>query len=196
VCIVTEETRKANRRRVRDPLFERVFRGRGIDIGHGGDRLDRDDLFPGVQSCDGFDIEDGDAQNILQYLPATSYDFVYSSHCLEHLPDPLCALRNWFGLVRPMGFLVFVVPDEDLYEQGNWPSRFNAGHLWTFTFAKRWSWSPRSINVIDALLDNLSGFSFVRITLVDDEYDYAIVGTDQSFGPAEVGIEVILQKHG
>src|SRR5271166_2503571 len=190
-----DETRKANRRRATDPLFRRVFRGRGLDIGHGGDRLDRDGLFPDIRSCDGFDLEDGDAQHILRYLAPGSYDFVNSSHCLEHLHDPLAALKSWFELVRPLGFLILVVPDEDLYEQGNWPSRFNADHKWTFTFRKRQSWSPRSINLVDLLLDGLSGFSFVRISLLDDGYDYAIANVDQTSGAAEAGIEAIIQKH-
>lgn len=190
-----DETRKANRRRASDPLFQRVFRGRGIDIGHGGDLLNRDNLFPNVQSCEGFDQRDGDAQRILRYRPQQSYDFVYSSHCLEHLHDPAGALRSWFDLVRPSGFLILVVPDEDLYEQGNWPSRFNADHKWTFTVRKRQSWSPRSINVVDMYLDNLAAFSFIRISLLDDNYDYTIATVDQSCGAAEVGIEVVIQKH-
>jgi len=192
---VGDETRKANRRRAADPLFQRVFRGRGIDIGHGGDLLNRDNLFPNVRSCDGFDQRDGDAQHILRHRSGQSYDFVYSSHCLEHLQDPASALRSWFDLVRPSGFLILVVPDEDLYEQGNWPSRFNADHKWTFTVRKRQSWSPRSINVVDMYLDSLSAFSFIRISLLDDNYDYAIANVDQSAGEAEVGIEVVIQKH-
>src|ERR1019366_4206150 len=133
-------------------------------------------------------------QDMLGHRQPDSYDFVYSSHCLEHMRDPVAALRSWFALLRPSGFLVIVVPDEDLYEQGNWPSRFNRDHKWTFTIKKRSSWSPRSINLIDMIVDNLSGFSFVRLSLLDDGYDYSIVGVDQSSGPAEVGIELMLQK--
>ncbi len=190
-----EETRKANRRRVNDPLFHDVFAGKGIDIGCGDDRLDRDGLFPRITSCEGFDVADGDAQVIGRYRAGDAYDFVYSSHCLEHLSDPAMALRSWFALVRPSGFLVVVVPDEDLYEQGNWPSRFNADHKWSFTIKKHASWSPRSINFIDLIAECLTGFSFVRISLLDSHYDYAIAGIDQSSGPAETGIEVVLRKH-
>jgi hypothetical protein len=45
-------------------------------------------------------------------------------------------------------------------------------------------------------LNNLSGFSFLRISLLDDSYDYAIANTDQSGAAAEVGIEMVIQKHG
>lgn len=190
-----DETRKANRRRANDPLFARVFHGLGIDIGCGGDRLGRDGLFPGIASCEGFDLSDGDAQDILRYKAASSFDFVYSSHCLEHIPDPARALQSWFALLRPSGYLILVVPDEDLYEQGNWPSRFNSDHKWTFTIHKARSWSPRSINLVDLVTNSLSGFSFIRISLVDDGYDYSITGSDQSSGAAEVGIELIIQKH-
>jgi SAM-dependent methyltransferase len=191
---VADETRKANRRRIHDPLFDRVFRGRGIDIGPGDDRLDRDGLFAGIEQCDHFDVADGDAQEILNYRPASSYNFVYSSHCLEHLSDPIGALKGWFDLLQPFGFLIVVVPDEDLYEQGNWPSPFDRGHKWSFTFKKRSSWSPRSINIIDAVLDNIVDFSFVRVSVIDDNYKYFLSGVDQSMGSAETNIELIIQK--
>jgi SAM-dependent methyltransferase len=81
---------------------------------------------PNIASCDGLDIAEGAAEEILTYLPRHSYDFVYSSHRLEHMRDPARAISNWFELMRPYGFLCVVIPDEDLYEQGVWPSRFNA----------------------------------------------------------------------
>jgi predicted O-methyltransferase YrrM len=192
---VGDETRKANRRRVNDPLYRKIFTGRGIDIGCGDDPLDRDACFPAIEHLDRFDLSMGDAQDMSRHRQAESYDFVYSSHCLEHLRDPAGALRSWFTLVRPGGHLVVMVPDEDLYEQGTWPSHFNADHRWTFTIMKQTSWSPRSINIMTMIAENLSGFSFIRATLADDCYDYAITGVDQPSGPAETGIEIILRKH-
>lgn len=40
-----------------------------------------------------------------------SYDFVISSHCLEHTANPLAALREWRRTVRPGGHLVLLLPD-------------------------------------------------------------------------------------
>ncbi|MEO7412905.1 MAG: methyltransferase domain-containing protein [Opitutaceae bacterium] len=39
------------------------------------------------------------------------YDFVLSSHCLEHLANPLRALREWRRVVKPKGHLVLILPD-------------------------------------------------------------------------------------
>jgi len=39
------------------------------------------------------------------------------------------ALREWFQLVKPGDHLIVIVPDEDLYKQGYFPSRFNADRL-------------------------------------------------------------------
>ncbi len=44
-------------------------------------------------------------------LDDNSYDFVLSSHCLEHVANPLAALHEWRRIVRPGGFLILVLPD-------------------------------------------------------------------------------------
>jgi SAM-dependent methyltransferase len=40
-----------------------------------------------------------------------AYDFVLSAHCLEHVANPLAALREWKRVVRPGGNLILVLPD-------------------------------------------------------------------------------------
>jgi SAM-dependent methyltransferase len=40
-----------------------------------------------------------------------SVDFVIANHVLEHLVDPLAALREWLRVVRPGGHLYVAVPD-------------------------------------------------------------------------------------
>lgn len=40
-----------------------------------------------------------------------SYDFVLSSHCLEHVANPLAALHEWRRVTRPGGWLVLALPD-------------------------------------------------------------------------------------
>lgn len=187
------ETKKANKRRKKSYLFkERVFVGKGIDIGCGRDLLNKS-IFKKITFIEAFDHDDGDAQHIDQYREKESYDFVYSSNCLEHMEDPIAALKGWFALVKEGGHLVFTVPDEDLYEQGVFPSRFNPDHKWTFTIFKESSWSSKSINILD-LLKDLEHCKIIKIELVDTYYDYSKKNEDQTRGKAEAFIEVVLQK--
>lgn len=139
----------------------RILSGSGIDIGCGPD--------PVLPSVRPFDLQHGDAQHITRYVQDT-FDFVYSSHCLEHMPDPPLALREWWSLIKPGGYLFIIVPDEDLYEQGVFPSRFNPDHKATFTIAKTRSWSAVSHNLLDLGLA-LPGSRLVSIRLQDIGYD-------------------------
>jgi SAM-dependent methyltransferase len=142
-------------------LEKTILTGKGIDIGCGPDPI-----FPDVY---GFDKEAGDANDITKYVHE-EFDFVFSSHCLEHMKDPRKAIQEWWNLVRPGGHLFFIVPDEDLYEQGVFPSRFNSDHKATFTISKTKSWSPVSINVL-GLVRSLPGAQLVNVALQDVGYD-------------------------
>lgn len=46
----------------------------------------------------------------LHGIESGRYDFVAASHVLEHLANPLRALREWARVVRPGGSLIVVVP--------------------------------------------------------------------------------------
>lgn len=187
------ETKKANKRRKKSYLFnKKAFVGKGIDIGCGRDLLNKK-FFKKIISIEAFERDDGDAQHVDQYREKDSYDFVYSSNCLEHMEDPIAALKNWYSLVRQEGYLVFTVPDEDLYEQGTFPSIFNPDHKWTFTILKKNSWSNKSINIVD-LLTYLESCKIVKIELVDTNYDYSKINEDQTKGDVEAFIEVVIQK--
>lgn len=146
--------------------FEKsIVQGRGIDIGCGPDPVT-----PDVQR---FDLEDGDANHIGKYVSET-FDFVHSSHCLEHMHNPKEALRGWWDLVRPGGHLILIVPDEDLYEQGVFPSRFNVDHKATFTISKARSWSPVSHNLLD-LVSELPSSRVLKLQLQDHGYDRSLL---------------------
>ena len=42
-----------------------------------------------------------------------AYDVILSSHCLEHIANPLRALREWQRVCRPEGHLCLIVPHRD-----------------------------------------------------------------------------------
>lgn len=192
------EQTKAARRRYFDGAFHSIyFVGNGIDIGSGNDSLAaHKDTFPGIKTVRSWDVGDGDAQ-IMGSVADDSYDFVHSSHCLEHMRNPREALSNWLRILKPGGYMVITVPDEDLYELGHWPSRFNADHKWTFTIYKTQSWSPQSVNVLDISQEFGQKISIERVVLLRDFFreDLAAKNIDQTLGPnAECSIEFVWCK--
>lgn len=44
-----------------------------------------------------------------------AFDYVFSSHLLEHIEDYRATLKDWFRLVRPGGYLILYLPHRDLY---------------------------------------------------------------------------------
>jgi len=176
-----DETSKT--KRIWGPLEKAILQGSGIDIGCGPDPV-----APGVRK---FDLADGDANHITRYVHE-QFDFVYSSHCLEHMADPRSALHEWWRLVKPRGHLFFIVPDEDLYEQGVFPSRFNPDHRATFTISKAQSWSPVSINVLD-LARSLPGAELVSLALQDHGYERPLLwpgGSTHAWLPLRIAFRI------
>ena len=142
-------------------LLTDYLHGRILDIGAG--------LDPITKSAEVFDKAQGDAQDVLLHFPKESFDTVFSSHCLEHMVDPLAAIQSWYSLVKLGGHLIVIVPDEDTYEQGHFPSIFNSDHKATFTVSKSKSWSAKSINCLD-LCTSLGG-EIVYLAQQFDNYD-------------------------
>lgn len=171
------------------------MKGSAIDIGGYPDPLSLYvHLFPLLEEVKIWDIGDGDAQHMVG-VPDDHYDTVHSSHCLEHLNDAAEGLLNWYRILKPGGYLIITVPDEDLYEQGNFPSIFNKDHKWTFTINKLKSWSQKSINILDLVRVLPEMASIEKIQLVDFGYRHNFPQYDQTLTPfTESAIELIVKK--
>ena len=191
-----KECSKLIQRRLSDSNFlRRYFVGDGLDIGGKPDPLMLyKELFPLMNSIITWDWEDGDAQ-FLKGVADGSLGFVHSSHCLEHLVDPAEGIRNWLRVIRSGGYLVITVPDEDLYEQGLFPSTYNRDHKWTFTIFKKKSWSNRSINLLDMVRELDPSAEVVRVEQLSANYRFDLPRFDQTLTPvAECGIELVIRK--
>lgn len=79
--------------------------GRGIDVGAGEWPL------PGA-----IPVREEQRQNAyaLDAFPDSSLDFVFSSHCLEHLERWQSALELWIRKVKPGGHLFLYLPHESM----------------------------------------------------------------------------------
>lgn len=190
------EATKANFRRQFDRRFATTyFVGNGLDIGCGQDIISRyAEWFPLMKDVRGWDQVDGDGM-VLNTIQDNSYDFIHSSHSLEHMSDPYIAMENWLRVLKPGGHLILTVPDEDMFEQGIWPSRYaGADHITSWTIYKKKSWSPKSINVFD-FFTKFDNIELLKIEKIDISYLYSIASTDQTRTPiTECAIEVILRK--
>lgn len=54
-------------------------------------------------------LASGDA---MPMLADNSEDFVIANHVMEHLPDPIGALKEWFRVLKPGGILFLALPDK------------------------------------------------------------------------------------
>lgn len=178
---VVRETSKARERREREGFFAAYCTGRGLDIGYGGDLL--------APNCDPWDVEHGDAQTLSGVADA-QYDFVYSSHTLEHLPDQTIALRSWWRVLRPGGYLLLYLPHRDLFEKKQTlPSRWSAEH-------KRYYLPDRDDPPDTYGIGPLLGTLFPEGTLVSVRECSAghTVRDPRSHSDGEYSIEVVVQK--
>ncbi|MCF6807308.1 class I SAM-dependent methyltransferase [Thiotrichales bacterium 19S9-12] len=163
-----EQSKSIKRRYNIGAFHQRYFVGDGIDIGGKPDPTSQYiGIFPLMRSVKIWDLEDGDAQ-YMKGVEDNTYDFLVSSHCLEHLHSPKEGLSNWIRIVKPGGHLIVTIPDEDLYELGNWPSKFNSDHKVSFTIHKKSSWSPVSINILDLLSEFTDQVEIEKIELIRD----------------------------
>jgi SAM-dependent methyltransferase len=191
-----QETSKALIRRLQDARYANTyFKGDGIDIGCGPDPLSKyTQQFPLMTGLKPWDLADGDAQ-LMANATDESYDFVHSSHCLEHLHDPYEAFDNWIRICKPGGHIITTIPDEDLYEQGVWPSNHNPDHKTSWTISKDQSWSPVSINLLEFLYQYKDKVEILKVELINQAFMYGVQRFDQTYHSiAECAIEFIVRK--
>lgn len=63
-------------------------------------------------------------------LPDGTFDFIFSSHCLEHVPHWSNALDYWAEKIKPGGVLFLYLPD---FSQSYWRPYYNKKHYHVFT---------------------------------------------------------------
>lgn len=91
------------------PVAIDVCIGEGLDIGCSKPEW----VLP---SAKGIDIKFNDsyeAYNLPLPKNKEGYDYIFSSHCLEHLPDYVRALRYWTSMLKEGGVLFLYLPHPD-----------------------------------------------------------------------------------
>jgi len=146
-----EYLKQGNACRFITPAALQFCQGRGLDVGAGPWPL------PGalpVELRDG-----GDAMS----LPEGEFDYVFSSHCLEHLVNPVAALEHWKSRLNVGGVLFLYLPHPDMTY---WRPQTCRKHLH--------QWWPEDMA---SLVSDL-GFKNVIHSERDIAWSFSVVGTN------------------
>lgn len=104
------------------PFAKHFCKGIGMDIGFCKEEW----KFPGAI---GVDESLGDGYHAMN-LPRDSVDYIFSSHCLEHVDDWVQTLEYWLSKIRSGGTLFLYLPD---FSQLYWRPWHNRKHRHCFT---------------------------------------------------------------
>jgi len=103
------------------PYAQHVCKGEGVDVGCNRTEW----CFPGAIPVDPA-LNEFDALN----FPKGNLDYIFSSHCLEHLLNWVTVLDYWTSQLKIGGVLFLYLPD---YSQEYWKPWNNRKHLNIFT---------------------------------------------------------------
>jgi SAM-dependent methyltransferase len=133
------------------PAALHFCKGNGLDIGAGAWPL------PGAEPVELKDGRDGNG------LPVGEWDYIFSSHCLEHIVNPIAALEHWKSRLANGGTLFLYLPHPDMTY---WRPQHCRKHLHLF----------RPDDVAEMLRD--LGFENVIHSERDLAWSFAVVATN------------------
>jgi len=158
---VGEESSKTWYEKVGSGFFSKYMKGQGLDIGGKG-YINSHSILPNAILVD-LDYPDYDGKTLP--FEDNSQDFIYNSHCLEHIDDYQNAIRDWFRVTKKGGHIIITVPHAALYEKKDFPpSRFNGDHKRFYTPASLLREIEESLHInsyrIRHLMDNDKGHNY------------------------------------
>lgn len=134
------------------PFAKEVCKGVGYDIGCNREEWALPGSIP-------IDINDGSGYHAMN-LPDRDVDFVFSSHCAEHLDSWVDAFDYWRTVIKMGGILFLYLPD---YSQKYWRLWSNRKHKHTM----------RPDEIKDYLEDN--GWNKIFISGVDLNNSFTVI---------------------
>lgn len=173
---VGEESRKTYEEKLHNGFFSKYMSGNGCEIGYSGYLPN---VIPILENCIGYDLNTPGYNG--EVIPAIDnyYDYLYSSHCLEHIGDYKNAIKEWIRVVRPGGYIITIVPHRDLYEKKlHLPSRFNGDHKRFYTPASLLKEFEESLPInsfrVEHLKDNDKGHVYTDASEIHGRWLYEI----------------------
>jgi len=115
--------------KVRQYVWPWIHEGRGIDLGCGFDRVHPRCVTVDAAPAPAVDVV-GDITD-LSHWEDGEFDWVFSSHALEDIPDTAGALREWLRVLRPGGTILLYCPYRHYYPNVGDPGA-NPAHVHDF----------------------------------------------------------------
>ncbi|MBU2483206.1 MAG: class I SAM-dependent methyltransferase [Proteobacteria bacterium] len=122
---------------------------RQLDVGSGNITLSpetkRADIaeYPGLDfCCDAASLRDRNGIS----LPDRSFDFIYSSHCLEHTNDPLVTLREWCRVAQK--FVAVIIPNGLMFKNVSQEEMNRLGHKHNIYIEDVWNMSQQLNDIV------------------------------------------------
>lgn len=179
---VGAESRRTYQDKLDNKFFDKYMSGNGLDMGYSGYEKD---IEPILSTAIGIDLSYPGYDGLHLPFGSDSQDYVYSSHCLEHISDYHFTLTEWFRVLKIKGFMIIIVPHQFLYERKYLlPSIWNLDHKRFYT--------PASLltEVESALKPNT-----YRVKLLEDgDQGYQYDVTPPAHPQGQYEITLVIQK--
>lgn len=177
------ETERSHKKRFINGFYKTYMNGKGLDIGYRGSVKGRIDAV--LPTAIGIDIDYPGYDGITLPFNSESQDYVFSSHCLEHIDDPFQAIQEWWRVLKVGGYLVVTVPHKHLYERKEYPpSIWNGDHKRFYTPCSLLYEIEQSLPV--------NGYRIAHMRDNDDNFDYDRETSEHASGAYE--IELVVKK--
>jgi SAM-dependent methyltransferase len=190
------ESRKSFDDKIESGFWQRFVTGpKVLDIGFKGGGDYTSGVVPILDAAIGVDLGyPGYDGRTLPFETGTQ-DAVYSSHCLEHIPDFIGAIQDWHRVTKLGGHIIIVVPHMALYERKmRPPSRRNASHMRFYSPASllaelEFALPPNSYR-IRHFVENDAGYSYDTDPMLPPTGCYEIELVIQKIAPPTWQLEL------
>lgn len=175
------ESQRTYENKLSNGFFSKYMSGHGLDVGGRG-YIEAESI---LETATMVDLDYPGYDGKILPFPDNSQDYIYSSHCLEHIQDYKTSIKEWHRVTKIGGHIITIVPHRDLYEKKlELPSYWNLDHKRFYT--------PASL--LKEFEDSLPINSFrVRHMRDNDNInDYDLLVIYHSSGPYE--IELVIEK--
>jgi SAM-dependent methyltransferase len=178
--IVGEESSRTYLDKLQNGFFIKYMSGNGLDVGYAGYISGVEPILP---NSIGVDLNYTGYDGLTLPFADNSQDYIYSSHCLEHISDYKTVIQDWYRVVKTGGYIVTVVPHQYLYEKKlALPSNWNGDHKRFYT--------PASL--LQEFEQSLEPNSY-RVRFLEDgdkHFDYSIGPEKHSGGQYEITLVI------